>query len=137
MTRNANLYDICDQPILEGECLIRRGDIQFVDLINRSIDAPHQYRRISIGLFSFIAALLLAAVGVGELLSGAVPTAVNTLSTDLPVEPVQIPVNSGSEDTDTRVHGWLVRGARAWHGPAGPLDPQQPRGDAEPGAIFE
>jgi fermentation-respiration switch protein FrsA (DUF1100 family) len=70
------------------------------------------YRRISIGLFSFIAALLLAAVGVGELLSGAVPTAVNTLSTDLPVEPVQIPVNSGSEDTDTHVHGWLVRGVR-------------------------
>jgi fermentation-respiration switch protein FrsA (DUF1100 family) len=70
------------------------------------------YRRISIGLFFCIAALLLAAVGVGELLSGAVPTAVNTLSTDLPVEPVQIPVNSGSEDTDTHVHGWLVRGVR-------------------------
>jgi pimeloyl-ACP methyl ester carboxylesterase len=68
-------------------------------------------RRILIGL-SFIAALLLAAVGVGELLSGAVPTAVNTLSTDLPVEPVQIPVNSKSGDTDTPVHGWLVRGVR-------------------------
>jgi pimeloyl-ACP methyl ester carboxylesterase len=68
-------------------------------------------RRILIGL-SFIAALLLAAVGVGELLSGAVPTAVNTLSTDLPVEPVQITVNSKSGDTDTPVHGWLVRGVR-------------------------
>lgn len=73
---------------------------------------PNIYRRISIGLFSFIATLLLAAVGVGELLSGAVPTAVNTLSTDLPVEPVQIPVNSGLENTDTRVHGWLLRGVR-------------------------
>jgi pimeloyl-ACP methyl ester carboxylesterase len=73
---------------------------------------PNIYCLISIGLFSFIAALLLAAVGVGELLSGAVPTAVNTLSTDLPVEPVQIPVNSGLENTGTRVHGWLVRGVR-------------------------
>ncbi len=68
-------------------------------------------RWILIGL-SFIAALLLAAVGVGELLSGAVPTAVNTLSTDLAVEPVQIPVNSRSGDTDAPVHGWLVRGVR-------------------------
>ena len=68
-------------------------------------------RWILIGL-SFIAALLLAAVGVGELLSGAVPTAVNTLSTDLAVEPVQIPVNSTSEDTDAPVQGWLVRGVR-------------------------
>jgi pimeloyl-ACP methyl ester carboxylesterase len=68
-------------------------------------------RWILIGL-SFIAALLLAAVGVGELLSGAVPTAVNTLSTDLTVEPVQIPVNSKSGDTNAPVHGWLVRGVR-------------------------
>ena len=68
-------------------------------------------RWILIGL-SFIAALLLAAVGVGELLSGAVPTAVNTLSTDLAVEPVQIPVTSKSRDTDAPVYGWLVRGIR-------------------------
>jgi pimeloyl-ACP methyl ester carboxylesterase len=68
-------------------------------------------RWILIGL-SFIAALLLAAVGVGELLSGAVPTAVNTLSTDLTVEPVQIPVNSRLESKNALVHGWLVRGVR-------------------------
>lgn len=68
-------------------------------------------RWILIGL-SFIATLLLAAVGVGELLSGAVPTAVNTLSTGLTVEPVQIPVNSKFGDTNAPVHGWLVRGMR-------------------------
>jgi pimeloyl-ACP methyl ester carboxylesterase len=68
-------------------------------------------RWILIGL-SFIAALLLAAVGVGELLSGAVPTAVNTLLTDLAVEPVQISPNSKSGDISAPVHGWLVRGVR-------------------------
>ncbi|HET7061495.1 MAG TPA: hypothetical protein VFI43_04880, partial [Nitrosospira sp.] len=31
MTRNANLYDICDQPILEGECLTPPGrNLRFV-----------------------------------------------------------------------------------------------------------
>ncbi len=69
-------------------------------------------RRILIGLSSVIAALLLAAMGVGELLSGAVPTAVNTLSTDLPVEPVQIPVDANSRDENASVRGWLVRGVR-------------------------
>ncbi|SEK63062.1 alpha/beta hydrolase [Nitrosovibrio tenuis] len=69
-------------------------------------------RWILIGLFSFIAALLLAALGVGELLSGSVPTAVNTLSTDLPVEPVRIPVNSDGRDADANIHGWLTRGVR-------------------------
>lgn len=71
------------------------------------------HRWIWIGL-SFIAALLLAAIGVGELLSGAVPTAVNTLSTDFPIEQVRIPVNSSSrpENTGALVHGWLVRGVR-------------------------
>jgi fermentation-respiration switch protein FrsA (DUF1100 family) len=68
-------------------------------------------RWILIGL-SFMATLLLAAVGVGELLSGAVPTAVNTLSTGLAVEPVQISVNSKSGETNAPVHGWLVRGMR-------------------------
>jgi hypothetical protein len=27
MTRNASLYDLCDQPILEGECLTRPAAI--------------------------------------------------------------------------------------------------------------
>ena len=74
------------------------------------------HRWIWIGL-SFITALLLAAIGVGELLSGAVPTAVNTLSTDFPVEQVRIPVNSSSrqKNTNALVQGWLVRGVRG-HG---------------------
>src|SRR5688500_15745187 len=63
-------------------------------------------------LFTCIAAVLLAALGVGELLSGAVPTAVNTLSIDLPVESVEIPVNTESGDAGAGVQGWLVRGAR-------------------------
>ena len=75
-------------------------------------------RWVLIGIFFFfscITIVLLAALGVGELLSGAVPTAVNTLSIDLPVEPVQIPVNGHSQDANSSVHGWLVRGARG-HG---------------------
>jgi fermentation-respiration switch protein FrsA (DUF1100 family) len=63
-------------------------------------------------LFTCVAAVLLAALGVGELLSGAVPTAVNTLSIDLPVESVQIPVNAQLGDTSASVQGWLVRGVR-------------------------
>lgn len=61
-------------------------------------------------LFTCIAAVLLAALGVGELLSGAVPTAVNTLSIDLPVESVQIPAEAG--EAGASVQGWLVRGVR-------------------------
>jgi pimeloyl-ACP methyl ester carboxylesterase len=77
---------------------------------------------IRFGVFSLlcgIAALLIVAVGVGELLSGAVPTAVDSLSgavsTDFPVEAVQIPVSAvsvNSGNTDSRVHGWLVHGRR-------------------------
>src|SRR5687768_4672686 len=69
-----------------------------------------------LSLLSGIAALLIVAVGVGELLSGAVPTAVDSLSgavsADLPVEPVQIRVGAHSGNTDSSVHGWLVRGRR-------------------------
>jgi fermentation-respiration switch protein FrsA (DUF1100 family) len=65
-----------------------------------------------LGLFSFVAAILLVAIGVGELLSGAAPTAVNTLSTDIPVEPVQIPASTHSREENSSVHGWLLRGAR-------------------------
>ena len=84
---------------------------------------------IRFGVFSLlcgIAVLLIVAVGVGELLSGAVPTAVDSLSgavsADFPVEGVQIPgsANSGNADSrnadsrnaDSSVHGWLVRGRR-------------------------
>ena len=70
-----------------------------------------------IGLFSLIfsvAVMLLAAIGVGELLTGAVPTAVNSLSGSLssnfPVESVQIPLNARAGDTEASVRGWLRRG---------------------------
>ena len=75
-------------------------------------------RWILIGIFFFsscLAVILLAALGVGELLSGAVPTAVNTLSIDLPVEPVEIPVYTDAHDASSNVHGWLLRGVRG-HG---------------------
>lgn len=77
---------------------------------------------IRFGVFSLlcsIVALLIVAVGVGELLSGAVPTAVDSLSgavsSDFPVEAVQIPVSAvsaNSGNTDSGVHGWLVHGRR-------------------------
>ncbi len=65
-----------------------------------------------LALFSCIAAILVVAVGVGELLSGAAPTAVNTLFTDFPVEPVQIPVSTPAREKNSSVHGWLARGVR-------------------------
>ena len=73
-------------------------------------------RWILIAVSACMAAVILGAVGVGELLTGAAPTAVDslagTLSTDFPVEPVQISVNTASPDADARVHGWMRRGAR-------------------------
>lgn len=73
-------------------------------------------RWILIAVSACAAAVLLGAVGVGELLTGAAPTAVDslagTLATDFPVEPVQIPVNTSSRDPNANVRGWLARGAR-------------------------
>lgn len=73
-------------------------------------------RWILIGISACLAAVILAAIGVGELLTGAAPTAVDslagTLSADFPVEPVQISVKAGSRDGDAMVHGWLRRGTR-------------------------
>ena len=72
-------------------------------------------RWVLIGIFFFsscIAVILLAALGVGELLSGAVPTAVNTLSIDLPVEPVEIPVYADAREASSNVLGWLAHGTR-------------------------
>lgn len=67
-------------------------------------------------LLSCIAAVLLVAVGAGELLSGAAPTAVDSLaravSADFPVESVQIPVRSNARAAGSGVHGWLIRGTR-------------------------
>jgi fermentation-respiration switch protein FrsA (DUF1100 family) len=63
-------------------------------------------------LFACVTVVVLVALAVGELLSGAVPTAVNTLAIDLPVEPVRIPRSANSGDADSTVQGWLVRGTR-------------------------
>jgi pimeloyl-ACP methyl ester carboxylesterase len=75
-------------------------------------------RWILIGLLALlacVAAILIGAIGVGELLSGAAPTSVNSLSgpvsSDFPVESVRIPVNGRSDEADASVHGWLKRGA--------------------------
>ncbi|MGH8762825.1 MAG: alpha/beta hydrolase [Nitrosospira sp.] len=73
-------------------------------------------RWILTGVSACLVAVILGALGVGELLTGAAPTAVDsladTLSTDFPVEPVQISINTGSRGTDARVHGWLRQGVR-------------------------
>ena len=74
-------------------------------------------RWILIAFFAMLsgtAAVLLAALAVGEILSGAAPTAVGTLflslSADFPVEPVRIPRHRDARDEDASVHAWLVRG---------------------------
>ncbi len=61
-------------------------------------------------LFACVAVIAAAALAVGELLSGAVPTAVNALAIDLPVEPVQIPPRNDPQEARSAVQGWLVRG---------------------------
>jgi uncharacterized protein len=74
-------------------------------------------RWILIAIFSLLsglAAVVLAALAVGELLAGAAPTAVSTLSLDVdfPVEPVRIALHGNSRDEDATVRGWLARGPR-------------------------
>ncbi|MDQ3186323.1 MAG: alpha/beta fold hydrolase [Pseudomonadota bacterium] len=73
-------------------------------------------RWILIGVSACMATVILGAIGVGELLTGAAPTAVDslagTLSTDFPVEPVRISVNARSRDAAASVHGWLRPGTR-------------------------
>lgn len=61
-------------------------------------------------LFACVAVIAAAAFAVGELLSGAVPTAVNALAIDIPVEPVQIPPRDDPKEARSAVQGWLVRG---------------------------
>lgn len=56
-------------------------------------------------ILSITAAIIISFFAVGQLLTGPASTAVGTLSTDFPAEPVQFPVNSESP-----VHGWLVYG---------------------------
>jgi fermentation-respiration switch protein FrsA (DUF1100 family) len=73
-------------------------------------------RWILIGLPACVAAVILGAIGVGELLSGAAPTSVDSLSgpvsSDFPVESVRIPVGGRSGEADAGVHGWLKRGVQ-------------------------
>jgi fermentation-respiration switch protein FrsA (DUF1100 family) len=75
-------------------------------------------RWILIAIFSVLsgsAAVLLAALAVGELLAGAAPTAVSTLllDVDFPVEQVHIPTHGNSREDETAgVRGWLTRGRR-------------------------
>lgn len=45
--------------------------------------------------------------GIGEVMTGSASTAVESLSSDFPVESVQIP-----RDADASVRGWLARGVR-------------------------
>ncbi|KIO48225.1 esterase [Nitrosospira sp. NpAV] len=72
-------------------------------------------RWILIGISACVTVIIITAVGVGELLTGAAPTSVDSLSgpvsSDFPVESVQIPLAASSRDADSSVHGWLKRGA--------------------------
>jgi len=66
------------------------------------------YRWLLIGILSCLIAMAVVIVGIGEVMTGPASTAVESLSSDFPVEPVQIPLL----DADSSVHGWLVRGVR-------------------------
>lgn len=66
----------------------------------------HQIVRwILIQLASALAIITIIIAILGEIATGAAPTAVETLLPDFPVETVQIPVND-----NYAVHGWLARG---------------------------
>ncbi len=62
-------------------------------------------RRLFIQVFSFIFVIIICTFAIGALVTGSAPSAVGTLSTDFPVEAVQIPATNESE-----VHGWLAYG---------------------------
>ena len=49
--------------------------------------------------------IIAVVIGVGEVMTGPASTAVESLSSDFPVESIQIPLNN-----DSRVNGWLARG---------------------------
>jgi fermentation-respiration switch protein FrsA (DUF1100 family) len=77
------------------------------------------YRRLLISLFACLVLLIFGALGVSELLSGAAPTAVSTLSTGFPAESVRIPVSTAADgdggdpaNAGRSVHGWLAKGTR-------------------------
>lgn len=64
-------------------------------------------RRLLIQVFSFTLAIIICTFAIGALVTGSAPSAVGTLSTDFPVEAVQIPAANSSD-----VHGWLAYGRR-------------------------
>ncbi len=61
---------------------------------------------ILIGVLSCLIAMAVVIIGIGEVMTGPASTAVESLSSDFPVEAVQIPLGAGAS-----VHGWLARGA--------------------------
>lgn len=82
-------------------------------------------RRILIVLSALLCGTALAVIGLGELLSGPVPTAVSTLLTDVAVEPIEISrtqwarsggvkngTENGTENEKSPIKGWLVQGVR-------------------------
>ncbi|SFE24178.1 alpha/beta hydrolase [Nitrosomonas sp. Nm166] len=62
-------------------------------------------RKIAIQILAGLIAILLGIFAIGALLTGPAPSAVSTLSVDLPVESIEIPVTD-----DSTVHGWLCYG---------------------------
>ena len=60
-----------------------------------------------IGISTCMIIMIAVVIGVGEVMTGPATTAVESLSSDFPVESIQIPLNNGS-----RVNGWLARGVQ-------------------------
>lgn len=58
-------------------------------------------------MLSCLIAVAIVIIGIGEVMTGPASTAVESLSSDFPVEPVLIPLNA-----DSSVHGWLAHGVR-------------------------
>jgi len=56
-------------------------------------------------ILAFIIAIILGIFTIGAVLTAPAPTAVGILTTDFPVESVQIPAADGST-----VHGWMIYG---------------------------
>lgn len=58
-------------------------------------------------MLSCLIAVAIVIIGIGEVMTGPASTAVESLSSDFPVEPALIPLNA-----DSSVHGWLAHGVR-------------------------
>lgn len=61
--------------------------------------------RFLVQTLSITTVIIISLFAIGQLLTGPASTAVGTLSTDFPAEPVQFPVGAESP-----VHGWLAYG---------------------------